>query len=301
MGDIAVRFHHSIAFLPTNQVLPLTRACDELGYGGIYVSDHIFNPRALASRYTYSVREDGAPGWEPETQWPDPMCLISGLATATEHLAFTTGVYIAPLRDLITVARTVGTAAVLSNNRVRLGVGVGWCKEEFDQTGQDFASRGPRLGEMIAALRALWRGGWVEFHGDYYDVPACQIEPAPTAPVPILGGGHSPVAVRRAATLCDGWIGAGAYSEEEAWARLDELEAARRAAGRENEPFAIYLALNERPNIDMYRRFAEAGACDFVCAPWMFAKVDPGTPDDKVLADRLVAVRRFGEQIVAKV
>ena len=150
MGDIPVRFHHSIAFLPTNQVLPLTRACDELGYGGIYVSDHIFNPRALASRYTYSVREDGAPGWEPETQWPDPMCLISGLATATEHLAFTTGVYIAPLRDLITVARTVGTAAVLSDNRVRLGVGVGWCKEEFDQTGQDFASRGPRLGEMIS-------------------------------------------------------------------------------------------------------------------------------------------------------
>jgi alkanesulfonate monooxygenase SsuD/methylene tetrahydromethanopterin reductase-like flavin-dependent oxidoreductase (luciferase family) len=223
------------------------------------------------------------------------------LATATEHLAFTTGVYIAPLRDLITVARTVGTAAVLSNNRVRLGVGVGWCKEEFDQTGQDFASRGPRLGEMIAALRALWRGGWVEFHGDYYDVPECQIEPAPTAPVPILGGGHSPVAVRRAAALCDGWIGAGAYSEEEAWARLDELEAARRAAGREKEPFAIYLALNERPNIDMYRRFAEAGACDFVCAPWMFAKVDPGTPDDKVLADRLVAVRRFAEEIVAKV
>jgi alkanesulfonate monooxygenase SsuD/methylene tetrahydromethanopterin reductase-like flavin-dependent oxidoreductase (luciferase family) len=270
VGDIPVRFHHSIAFLPTNQVLPLARACDELGYGGIYVSDHIFNPRALASRYTYSVREDGAPGWEPETQWPDPMCLISGLATASEHLAFTTGVYIAPLRDLITVARTVGTAAVLSNNRVRLGVGVGWCKEEFDQTGQDFASRGPRLGEMIAALRALWRGGWVEFHGDYYDVPECQIEPAPTAPVPILGGGHSPVAVRR-------------------------------AAGREKEPFAIYLALNERPNIDMYRRFAEAGACDFVCAPWMFAKVDPGTPDDKVLADRLVAVRRFAEEIVAKV
>jgi probable F420-dependent oxidoreductase len=229
------------------------------------------------------------------------MCVISGLATVTEHLTFTTGVYIAPARDLITVAKSVGTAAVLSGNRVRLGVGVGWCKEEFDQTGQDFATRGPRLSEMIIALRALWRGGWVEFHGDYYDVPECQIEPAPTAAVPILGGGHSPVAVRRAATLCDGWIGAGAYSEEEAWARLDKLEAARRAAGRQKEPFSIYLALNERPNIDMYRRFAEAGVCDFVCAPWMFAKVDPGTPDDKVLAARLAAVQRFAEGIVSKV
>jgi alkanesulfonate monooxygenase SsuD/methylene tetrahydromethanopterin reductase-like flavin-dependent oxidoreductase (luciferase family) len=188
VGDIPVRFHQSIAFLPTSQVVPLARASDELGYGGIYVSDHVFNPRALASRYTYSVREDGAPGWEPETPWPDPMCVISGLATVTEHLTFTTGVYIAPLRDLITVARTVGTAAVLSNNRVRLGVGVGWCKEEFDQTGQDFASRGPRLNEMISALRALWQGGWVEFHGDYYDVPECQIEPAPLFTEPLHRG-----------------------------------------------------------------------------------------------------------------
>jgi probable F420-dependent oxidoreductase len=301
VGDIPVRFHQSIAFLPTSHVVPLARASDELGYGGIYVSDHLFNPRALASRYTYSVREDGAPSWEPETQWPDPMCVISGLATVTEHLTFTTGVYIAPLRDLITVARTVGTAAVLSNNRVRLGVGVGWCKEEFDQTGQDFASRGPRLGEMITALRALWRGGWVEFHGDYYDVPPCQIEPAPTAPVPIIGGGHSPVALRRAAALCDGWVAAGAYSEEEAWARLDELESARRAAGRENEPFTIYLTLNERPNVDMFRRFAEAGVHDFVCAPWMFVKPDPGAPDEKLLADRLGAVQRFAELIVTKV
>jgi probable F420-dependent oxidoreductase len=229
------------------------------------------------------------------------MCVISGLATVTEHLTFTTGVYIAPARDLITVAKSVGTAAVLSENRVRLGVGVGWCREEFDQTGQDFDSRGRRLTEMIAALRALWRGGWVEFHGDFYDVPECQMEPAPTAPVPIIGGGHSPVALRRTAALCDGWIAAGAYSEEEAWAHLAALRAALKAAGRDGEPFTIYLSLNERPDIDMFRRFSEAGVTDFVCAPWMFVTVDPDTPDDKALADRLGAVRWFAEEIVAKV
>jgi probable F420-dependent oxidoreductase len=300
-AEAPVRFHQSITFLPTRQAVPLARACDELGYGGIYISDHLFNPRALESRYTYSQREDGAPGWEPETPWPDPMCVISGLATVTEHLTFTTGVYIAPARDLITVAKSVGTAAVLSENRVRLGVGVGWCREEFDQTGQDFDSRGRRLTEMIAALRALWRGGWVEFHGDFYDVPECQMEPAPTAPVPIIGGGHSPVALRRTAALCDGWIAAGAYSEEEAWAHLAALRAALKAAGRDGEPFTIYLSLNERPDIDMFRRFSEAGVTDFVCAPWMFVTVDPDTPDDKALADRLGAVRWFAEEIVAKV
>jgi probable F420-dependent oxidoreductase len=299
--DAPARFHQSITFLPTRQAVPLARVSDELGYGGIYISDHLFNPRSLASRYTYSVREDGAPGWESETPWPDPMCVISALSSVTEHLTFTTGVYIAPARDLITVAKSVGTTAVLSDNRVRLGIGVGWCKEEFDQTGQEFTNRGKRLDEMIVALRALWRGGWVEHHGTYYDVPECQIEPAPSAPIPIIGGGHSPAALRRTAALCDGWIAAGAYSEEEAWAHLAELRQALEAVGRTDEKdFSIYLSLNEMPDLDMFHRFIDAGVTDFVCAPWMFVKVEPGTPDDQALADRLGAVKWFAEEILDK-
>ena len=299
MADI--RFHQSVTFLPTRQVLRLARACDELGYGGMYISDHLFNPRHLESRYTYSVREDGAPGWESETPWPDPMTVIAAMAAATTNLVFTTGVYIAPARDLITVAKSVGTAAVLSDDRVRLGVGVGWCREEFDQTGQDFASRGRRLDEMIVALRALWQGGWVEFHGEYYDVPECQMEPAPGEPVPIIGGGHSPVALRRAAELCDGWIAAGAYDEEEAWAHLGDLRAALQKAGRAGEDFSIYLSLNVRPSVDIYRRFADAGVTDFVCAPWMFVDVAPGTPDADAMEARIGAVRWFADEIVSKV
>jgi alkanesulfonate monooxygenase SsuD/methylene tetrahydromethanopterin reductase-like flavin-dependent oxidoreductase (luciferase family) len=190
---------------------------------------------------------------------------------------------------------------VLSDNRVRLGVGVGWCKEEFDQTGQDFATRGKRLDEMIVALRALWQGGWVEYHGAYYDVPECQMEPSPSVPVPIIGGGHSPVALRRTAALCDGWIAAGAYSEQEAWLHLAELRKALQAAGRDEEGFSIYLSLNERPDVDLYRRFADAGVTDFVCAPWMFVNVDRRTPDDQALAERLGAVARFAEEFVHKV
>ena len=296
-----VRFHQSVTFLPTRHVLRLARACDELGYGGMYISDHLFNPRHLESRYTYSVREDGAPGWESETPWPDPMTVIAAMAAATTDLVFTTGVYIAPARDLITVAKSVGTAAVLSDDRVRLGVGVGWCREEFDQTGQDFASRGRRLDEMIVALRALWQSGWVEFHGEYYDVPECQMEPAPSRPVPIIGGGHSPVALRRAAELCDGWIAAGAYDEEEAWAHLGDLRAALQKAGRAGEDFSIYLSLNVRPSVDIYRRFADAGVTDFVCAPWMFVDVAPGTPDADAMEARIGAVRWFADEIVSKV
>lgn len=293
-----MRFHHSLTFLPTAEIVPLAVACDSMGYAGVYLSDHLFNPRDLQSAYTYSERPDGAPWWSKDTSWPDPMCVFSALATVTTSLTFTTGVYVAPLRDLMTVCKSVAAAAVLSDNRVRLGVGVGWCREEFEQTGQDFGNRGRRLDEMIVALRSLWRGGWVEHRGTYYDVPPCQLNPSPTAPVPILGGGHSPPALRRTATLCDGWIAAGAYREEEAWAHLAALREQLDEAGRSEEPFTVYLALAEMPDVDLYRRFEDAGVTDMVCAPGMLAPVPDGAGRDEAVAVRIEACARFAEQIV---
>ncbi|HMD44664.1 MAG TPA: TIGR03619 family F420-dependent LLM class oxidoreductase [Acidimicrobiales bacterium] len=295
-----MRFHQSVTFLPFEQVLPMAVACEELGYSGLYVSDHLFNPRQLRSRYTYSTSADGAPPYPETTSWPDSMCVISAAAALTRTLTFTTGVYIAPLRDLVTVAKTVGTAAVISDNRVRLGIGVGWCKEEFDQTGQRFEDRGRRLDDMIPALRALWSGGWVEYHGTHYDVPACQMNPSPSEPVPIYCGGHSEAALRRTADLCDGWIAAGAYSEEDAWAHLATLRRHLDRAGRAHDPFAIYLSLGERPDVDTYRRFEDAGVTDLICAPWMGLSVPDGTPTDEALAQRRAACEWFAERIVAK-
>ena len=173
--------------LPPGHLLPADTPGDPAGSGPptswataactspTICSTHASSSRATPTRPARTARPAGS----TETAWPDPMCVISAMAAATENLLFTTGVYIAPLRDLMTVAKSVGTTAVLADNRLRLGVGVGWCKEEFDQTGQDFASRGKRLDEMIVALRALWHGGWVEFHGDYYDVPECQMRARP--------------------------------------------------------------------------------------------------------------------------
>ncbi|HZP29798.1 MAG TPA: LLM class flavin-dependent oxidoreductase, partial [Acidimicrobiia bacterium] len=175
-----MRFHQGVAFLETEQLLELCKATDEMGYAGITVSDHIFYPKQLSSPYPYSPYEDGSPIWQPEADWPDAWCLISAMAAVTRNLRFTTSVYIAPARDLYTVAKAVGTAAVISNNRVTLGVGAGWCKDEFVATGQEFHDRGKRLDDMIPALRALWSGGWVEYHGSHYDVPPMQMNPSPT-------------------------------------------------------------------------------------------------------------------------
>jgi probable F420-dependent oxidoreductase len=295
-----MRFHLALQFLPLNEALVLGTAADGFGYQGVYLSDHLFNPKELTSRYTYSEAPDGSPFWPKETEWPDTMCLISALAAVTTSVTFTTGVYVAPVRDLITVAKAVGTAAVLSQDRVRLGVGVGWCEEEFVQTGRDFRTRGKRLDDMIPALRALWKGGWVEYHGTHYDVPLCQMNPAPSRPVPILGGGHSAPALRRATTLCDGWLPTGAAPADVAFAQVKAVLDGLDQVGRHSDDFALFVALTESPDLDLYRRLEDAGVTDMLCAPWFAAQPAPGEPESSVREQRIEVCGEFAERFIAK-
>jgi alkanesulfonate monooxygenase SsuD/methylene tetrahydromethanopterin reductase-like flavin-dependent oxidoreductase (luciferase family) len=119
--------------------------------------------------------------------------------------------------------------------------------------------------------------------------------------VPIYGGGHSAPAFRRAAERCDGWIAAGAYSVEDAERYLGELHEARRQAGTEDKPFAVFLSLWQRPDLDVYRRFEEEhGVTDFLCAPGLTAQVDPDASSDVQLRTRVEASARFAERIVQK-
>src|SRR4051794_2576791 len=198
----AVKFWASTAFSPIGHYVPLARAAEEAGVHGLLMSDHIFYPQKLESPYPYSA--DGTPIWDPSTPWPDVWVVTGAMVGATTRLHFGQSIYIAPARDLMTVGKQVGTAAALSENRIHLGLGAGWMKEEFDQTGQSFANRGKRLNEMIQALRALWGGGWVEHHGEYYVFGPLQMQPAPSQTVPIWCGGHTEPALRRAARYCDG-------------------------------------------------------------------------------------------------
>ena len=148
-----------------------------------------------------------------------------------------------------------------------LAAGVGWMREEYELMGQDFATRGKRLDEMIPALRELWKGGWVSWSGTHYEVPEMTIEPHPPAPVPILCGGESDAALRRAATLCDGWVGY-AYGWDDAVGYATRLTALRRELGRENEPFDILLALLEPPSVDLYKRAEDAGITQVMVRPY---------------------------------
>ncbi|MCV7223205.1 TIGR03619 family F420-dependent LLM class oxidoreductase [Mycolicibacterium elephantis] len=288
-----MQFWSGTAFMKTAEVLPLARMFDEAGYDGIVCSDHLFYPRELASPYPDSPT--GKPMWAPETAWPDCWVTIGAMAAVTRRIRFSNAVYIAPTRPLLEVAKQVATASVLSDGRVSLAVGVGWMREEYDLMGQDFGTRGARLNEMIPALRELWRGGWVSFHGKHYQVPEMMLEPHPQHPVPILCGGESEAALRRAARLCDGWVGY-AYTLDDATAYVRRVSELRREYGRENEPFEIILALLDPPSPDLYKRAEDLGITAVMCSPWAGMDLPPGD------VERFRApIEQFAETVIDKV
>ena len=279
------------AFMKPAEVLAVAGMLDEAGFDGIVVSDHMIYPRELSSPYPSPT---GKPQWSPETAWPDSWVAIGAMAAVTRRIRFTNAVYIAPARPLLEVAKLVATAAVFSGDRVALTVGAGWMREEFDLMGQDFTTRGRRLDEMIPALRELWRGGWVSWSGTHYQVPEMMIEPHPEAPVPILCGGESAAALRRAARLCDGWVGT-AYSWEQARDRIDTLRTLRREYGRHNDTFQIMLALTEPLSADLLRRAEDIGVTALMCSPWASAGA---TALPAGIDQYRIAIERFAETVM---
>lgn len=289
-----MKFWQVVSFSEPEQLPGIARAAEEAGFHGVLLSDHLFFPGRLESRYPYS--EDGRPGFDGRTPFPEPWTTISALAAHTRRLHFGTMVYILPLRHPLEVAKLVGTAALLAGGRVMLGCGAGWIREEFDAVGSDFRTRGRRMNEIIPLLRKLWTGEMVEHRGEHYRLGPLQMSPPPPAPVPIYVGGLSPAALRRAASLGDGWIGTG-QSPEEAAEILSLLRTLRHEAGRDIDPFDAIVPLTTPPEPDTLRRLeAEHGLTSTTAWPFTYTLGPSST-----LEAKRDAMLRFGEEVIARV
>ena len=268
----------------------IAQAAEAAGFSAMALSDHVFYPKELKSEYPYT--SDGKPMFHPEEEWPDPWVHIGGLAAVTTTLEFMTNVYILPLRNPFVVAKAVGTAAYLSDNRVRLGVGAGWMREEFEQLGQPFSKRGARLEESIEVCRKLWSGEMVEHHGTFFDFDPLQMLPAPSQQVPVYIGGHSEIALRRAARH-DGWIGVN-YTMDVLEEHCATLARYREEAGTAERPFEIVASPFAAPTPDMVERLASMGVTTILTSAWMMAgklKVSGAEGPDLVAS--------FGEKFIA--
>lgn len=283
-----MRFAISTAFQPVDHLPALARAADELGYHSMAVPDHVVDLEQLETPYPYTA--DGSRRWDFSAAWPDPWVLIGSLAAITTDLRFFTSVYVPSIRNPFQVAKSVGTAAVLSGNRVSLGVGIGWCREEFALLEQDFSTRGKRTDEALALMAALWQPGWTEFEGDFYSAPRMVMEPTPTERIPIIVGGLSEVAFRRAARH-DGWVG-DLYPTDEAIALADRLADARRAIGAEGD-FSVITALNDAFLPEHFARAEAGGVTDCWTMPWAYYHGLDASVDQK-----LDGMERFAKDVI---
>ena len=291
-----MEFWLGAAFVGAGEMLGLAQAAERLGYDTIAISDHIFYTDYTAS-YPYS--DTGAPPYQPDTEWPEVWVTIGAMAAVTSRLHLATNVYIPPARDLFTVAKAVSTAAALSGDRVRFGVGVGWCEDEFLQTGQDFHTRGKRLDEMLPALHTLWQGGLVEHHGEFYDFGPLSISPVPSRRVPVYIGGDSDVALRRAARIGDGWIGNRVYREPDLEDLLVRLEGYLKENGRTLDDLAVIAPIGARPSAPLYRKWRERGVTGTLAAPWWMPTEEEKRRYSGVEL-KIATMERFAEDVIAQ-
>jgi probable F420-dependent oxidoreductase len=212
---VGLAFASSIGF-DGETALEICRRAETLGFDSVWGGEHVILPDEIASRYPYT--EDGKIPAEPDTPIPDPLIWLAFVAAAAPTLQLGTCILIVPQRNPLVLAKELATLDCLSGGRLELGLGVGWLKEEFDALGVAWERRGARNDEYIAAMRALWAGPHAEFHGEFVDFDPATCSPRPVnGSIPVIVGGDSDAAIRRAVRIADGYFpGEGDFDRLEA-------------------------------------------------------------------------------------
>lgn len=287
-----MKFVLSTSFSKVADLTALAPVADDTGWEAMSFSDHVVNPEVINTPYPYT--EDGSRRWEAFTDWPDPWVMVGALATITKRLKFTNNVFVLPMRNPFLVAKAIGTAAIVSNNRVIPAIGVGWSKDEFELLQQDFHTRGKRTDEMVEIMRRLWSGEMVEFQGKHYQFDRLEMNPAPSREIPIWVGGISDAAIRRAARLGDGWV-TDLQSSDEILACVEKLHNYRKEYGRDHLPFEVMATPSDAWMIDHYQRLEEGGVSHILTMPWPLYHGETEELDKKI-----DGVKRYAEDIIDK-
>ena len=257
-------------------------AAEKAGFAHYWMPDHVVQlasypestyPYAGGSGQDSPEQTDDAPlKWDDHTYSNqdaanpliDPVIGMAWAAAATTSLEVGTNILVLPQRNPLVLAKELATLDSFAGGRVLLGVGVGWAKEEFDATGADFANRGKRADEAIGAMRAAWTQPVSAFAGQFDNFSGVYSYPKPPRPggVPILIGGESKAAIRRAAQLGDGWLPFNLPVDAAAGVIAD-LKAQTRAAGRDPEALRIIKIVFSNAALDDLERYRDAGVTEF--------------------------------------
>ena len=281
----------AVPMCPVDQLVELAKTVEEAGFDNIALPDSIFYMEKQAADYPYTP--DGSRMWDENTPWVDPLIAAGAMGAVTSTLRFYTNVMKLGSRNPLLMARQVGSVANLTNNRFGFGIGIGWAPEEFEWCGQPYAKRGKRVDEMIEVIKLVLGGGMVEFHGEFYDFERLQMSPAPTKPVPFYVGGHTDVALKRAARVGNGWTSAMLTGAELADI-IGKIKKLLAENGRVDEPFEYQAVCIDKFGVDGHRELAAAGVTDNIVMPWVF----DGLGFDAPLAAKQDSVKRFADTYI---
>lgn len=290
---MTLKFSVGVAMSPLEQLPELAKTAEECGFSSIALPDSLFYMKSQAAKYPYTP--DGSRFWGPETPWVDPLIAAAAMGAVTSRIRFYTNVLKLGSRNPLLLARQVGSVANMTGNRFGFGVGIGWAPEEFEWCGVPYARRGARVDEMIEVIKLVLGGGMVEYHGEFFDFDELQMSPAPSEPVPFYVGGHTDVALRRAARVGDGWTSAMMKFEDlrATIARLAELRA---EYGRADTPFEIQAVCIDKFGRAGYQEQYDAGVTDAIVVPWLAE----GIGFDGELEAKKDALRTFAAQYIAE-
>jgi len=297
-----MRFSYAESMTDPSFYAPLARAAEDAGYDSMVIPDSICYPLHASSKYPYNP--DGSREFLEDKPFLEPFSLIPALGAVTSRLRFTTFVVKVPVRNPVLLAKQATSTAVLTGNRLALGVGTSPWHEDYDVLGVEWAGRGLRLDESIAILRGLAGGGYFEFHGKSLALPPVKIAPVPTEPIPVLIGGHSSAALRRAARLGDGWMHGGGDPADlpRLLARLAEFRReAKEEQGTEGDRssrgYEIHVISPDAYTVDGVRRLEDHGVTDVIVGfRWPYT----AGPDTEPLDRKLDNLRRFADDVIAK-
>ena len=292
-----MKFTTPIAMIDPSFYIPLARAAEEAGFDSIAVPDSIAYPQQSSSKYPYNP--DGTREFLENKPFLEPMTAIAAMGVATERIEFHTFVLKMPMRHPVMLAKEATSVAVLTDNRLVLGVGTSPWPDDYEILGLPWERRGRRFDECIDIVSGLSAGGYFGYEGDFYDFPPIKLNPIPTQPIPILIGGHSDANLRRAARRCDGWMAAGGSPEDlTGWiTRIQEL---RRECGRDQEPFDIYATSFDSFSPDGIKRLEDLGVTH---TSGGFGRFNPygEEADPETLQEKIDNVRRYADDVIAKV
>ena len=291
-----MRFSYAETFCDPSYLAPLAVAAEDAGYDSFVVPDSLIFPAESDTTYPYTA--DGDRAFLEDKPIIEPFALIPFLAARTERIRFTTFVLKLAVRPAVLVAKQAASVAVLSNDRLRLGVGISPWPEDFAAMEVEWERRGKRMNEMVDILRGLMGGDWFEYHGEVLDLARCKICPVPETPVPILIGGHADVALRRAARQGDGWIHAGGGDGTDLGAMIDRVHALRTEYGKDKDPFEIHVISMDGFSVDGVKRLEDLGVTDVIVG---FRYPYTTEPDTQPLTEKVDLLTKFGDRVIAKV